>query len=836
MIISPIVQPGSLVFLEGFLDWPRRSYSTDIKSVLVGDETARHQYIVGLSRLASLFMFVFLAWCFVIAYLKIKGEEAGCASGSSFKSTMVRSKSPTRAVSTDVEDDSQYTNNIGDGDDKGKRPSTEEDGDDESSIASSERNHSNLASHDGTDCYSVFSEVSPPTVREQRTQVAFTFSTVVVLSCIPLALAFSFSPLKDANKAALLEVTNAGELVKQVNYSLATIDDATRGASVILASLPKDIISICPNIDSDGDILDDYAVLDRMISLLVSNSDALINNVTKNIGGIQSTLQSMTEYLAWTIEANEEVDSKLWLMPAILLFLSSTTMMTMLGVFLSWRRESNSRLQFLLSYSFLPALIVLSCSCWIILSVASVGSSIASDVCLYGRDDSSPDELFSTLLNNSQITYKYLAAYTGGCREDVPTMDLSEMETTVQEIIDYVWQNLSDLDAIGRPNLIKLCGNTSNLESFLSNARDLAKLLISVRKALSSTRSSLSCDQVYPIYTSLVHDTVCTDTAAALSSAVILFFILGVMTMIMISLRAAWSYKVDEDRIYDEDEVAENMIVNDHEEYLEYISKYKHEWQEYDGLHDGLQATTAHDLGSNIDPEPVPDDASSIHRNNDEVYTINSLVTEDSMDFESQSSSQVVANSCNPLPSPSSSSSETISFESLNNPYVPSHSSTGWQMETNAALPSLFPTMNLIDTDDEIPTQSSYLSTALTSTNYSPFDIDHHYLGNELTETPHNSNMVSDQEAEDCNTLPTSAQTIINSSLLQYTAQHVDHPLLEDGPIAEVSSNNLGARTNCNSSASQERVIMSKLDEMNHILSTHSPSVLYKTYSGFWNV
>jgi hypothetical protein len=30
--------------------------------------------------------------------------------------------------------------------------------------------------------------------------------------------------------------------------------------------------------------------------------------------------------------------------------------------------------------------------------------------------------------------------------------------------------------------------------------------------------------------------------------------------------------------------VADNMIMDEHEEYLAYISKYKHEWQEYKGI------------------------------------------------------------------------------------------------------------------------------------------------------------------------------------------------------------------------------------------------------------
>ena len=38
------------------------------------------------------------------------------------------------------------------------------------------------------------------------------------------------------------------------------------------------------------------------------------------------------------------------------------------------------------------------------------------------------------------------------------------------------------------------------------------------------------------------------------------------------------------DKMYTDNEVAENMVLDEHEEYLNYISKYKHEWEDYRGV------------------------------------------------------------------------------------------------------------------------------------------------------------------------------------------------------------------------------------------------------------
>ena len=52
----------------------------------------------------------------------------------------------------------------------------------------------------------------------------------------------------------------------------------------------------------------------------------------------------------------------------------------------------------------------------------------------------------------------------------------------------------------------------------------------------------------------------------------------------MVSLRASLYSHVGEEEVYDMEDEADNMILNEHEEYLAYISKYRHEWEEYRGM------------------------------------------------------------------------------------------------------------------------------------------------------------------------------------------------------------------------------------------------------------
>jgi hypothetical protein len=131
---------------------------------------------------------------------------------------------------------------------------------------------------------------------------------------------------------------------------------------------------------------------------------------------------------------------------------------------------------------------------------------------------------------------------------------------------------------------METCGAT-DLEGLLLTARNLAKILTSIRRSLDSASTSLSCPRIYPIYAAAAHDVVCTEAASAAASGFFMFLVLGLCLMTMMSLRASWYQNIKAEKVYhDESEVAENMILDEHEEYLAYISKYKHEWQEYEGF------------------------------------------------------------------------------------------------------------------------------------------------------------------------------------------------------------------------------------------------------------
>jgi hypothetical protein len=212
-------------------------------------------------------------------------------------------------------------------------------------------------------------------------------------------------------------------------------------------------------------------------------------------------------------------------------------------------------------------------------------------------------------LGSNDTIYRITTAYTNQCTGPDPTQALQDLEDDVQEHLDTIWRQMSKIDSIGRAEVIEACGDAENFTAMLTGARNLAKILTAIRRSISNTRESLHCSVINPIYVQASHEALCTETLNAAVYGFIMFLIVAICTMIMITLRASWLRHIPEEKVYhDEDEVAENMILDEHEEYLAYISRYKHEWQEYGGFEN--DASVNNSDGDSADDEVSAEDLS----------------------------------------------------------------------------------------------------------------------------------------------------------------------------------------------------------------------------------
>ncbi|CAJ1934542.1 unnamed protein product [Cylindrotheca closterium] len=625
--------PGVLIFLGGILRGPRSGFATSFADAFSDDLDTQRSYARGILSVAYFFLVLLVVWSFVLIVLKIKGDEVGCASGSAFHLVQI----------DNGEDELQETDSSSGDDSNGNKY---EPTDEQSRSGGGEGGYEVALSDAGSDLYaesemledqsswatepertrtnySHFSRMKE-TPLERKTRMCFLLCSIISLCTVPFILVFSFGPMKEATEAAKQAVLEAEDLIDSVSRSFGSVEEARLSSQAILDTMPPSLVDICPNIRASemevelgidlgillGIVYEDYRVTANLV-------DARLNFFFNAIGQLGNGSSVFNVHVT-------ETESMMWMVPGLLFSISVLSAAAMFGSLLAWKKKSGHRLQMTMSYLVFPSLIIVALACWVVVALTSIGTMLTSDICAPDSPVRTPEstvyELLSTRNRDQNDTvYQFVDFYASGCSGSVdPKEYITHLERLVQEDIDGIWRQISIIDSIGRAKLIRDCGGDA-LVDFVTGSRNVAKLLTSMRRSLRSASGHLECDTLYPIYSQTVHEDLCTNTALASSYGFILFLILAITTSVAITLRASWLQSIgEEEKVFeDEDDIAENMVVDEHEEYLSYISQYKHEWQDYDGIDNSAASPREHRDRYYSTHEPSPRYASD---HDDEYY------------------------------------------------------------------------------------------------------------------------------------------------------------------------------------------------------------------------
>jgi hypothetical protein len=583
----------------------RADYSRDVAAFIVsGGSKETSNYQAGLIFLACILGgFVFI-WFFVLLLFKCRGEEIfGCAAGYAVRRKQLRADEASRhrhdsvidtphgdAKSLDLKSHSQRRGiNIQDSRTK------EESGDEvsiQSSLPSDDMNESSLT--DSEDDFSGQSDNEHgSTPRERRIRIAFMFFAVVSMVCVPLLLIFAFAPLKTAMTQTNTEAEQVQDTVDLVQEQLRGISSVCNRSTEIAHRLPTNFSTLCPLLDERE--IDAYLGFDPDTLLRRTHSVQMMNiRLRGNVSVFKNVLMDVEDGLNTFDSSLHKGETFVWMVPVVLILVFALCGVMMYSVILAWKEETTSRFQRFLSYVILPLFIAVNVICLSFTIAAAVATASGGDACMYNAEslaEQSPDQLFVALLSDASSgsgngTYLHEAAipYILGCDEGKPMSELlTPFLNQLKEATQFIWNELSLVDSIGRDHLVEMCGSSA-MDVFLTSAVDVADLLTSLQYTVQNTQTTLSCPIIRSYYVSVIHKSLCTDAANATAAGFLLFLVISICSLCMIALRSAWRHEVQEASVLKDSEIAMNMIVDEHEEYLAYISKYKHEWEDYNGI------------------------------------------------------------------------------------------------------------------------------------------------------------------------------------------------------------------------------------------------------------
>jgi len=600
---STYTPPQIAVVVGAFLRAPRAiGHNVLFSDLFSHDSEEQRDYTDGLMVVSIIFTFFFLIWGFVLVVLKMKGNEVGCASGNAF--VYHDSEDENIEIEEDkVQDDigsTSASSEAGSISESSEKPLFSKNGG-ALSFNSSSSDIDDNNDHSKTKLWRCMQrETGDKDVKinphERRTRVAFLVFASIAMICTTFTLFLTFGPLKEA----LTEMTNEdspdslfSEVQKSVNdieASLIALDSLSSEALQLVIEIPTDLEIICPLVDINEFQLYLGVDINGIIRTIIDQQYRLREGVETQFAAHQSFANGVESVLLTVESYANETEKYLMVLPGLLLAIGGLTSIAMAGVVMAWKEKSSVRFQRCMSYIVLPLLILASTTCWVVLMVLSLSTMVGTDICLSGSSHGSPDETIIEILSNvgngtNSTVHQLASTYINQCNGPDLTEEIQHKKAETQEYIDNIWRQISKIDSVGRAEVVDKCGNTEEFQHMLSGARDLAMSLTNIRRELSSLSKSVGCDSVHPIYTQASHDIICAETLSASAYGFLMFLIIFICLMTMVSLRASWLGNIEGEKVYhDETEVAENMVVDEHEEYLAYISRYKHEWQEYEGF------------------------------------------------------------------------------------------------------------------------------------------------------------------------------------------------------------------------------------------------------------
>jgi hypothetical protein len=579
----------------------RADYSIDLAQYIAsGHSTEATNYKAGLTFIACIIGGFAFLWGFMVLILKVKGPSVGCASGQTFDRTQV---TINKGGSTDLEsnpsaDELRAHQSSEDLCNVPEQNSFDDVLSMHSSIPSVEMEEASV----GADSAYTDATISPgPTAREQRTRATFFLFGLLTLVCIPLILVYAFIPLKETSNESTVSINAATKVVDQVQTSLEAISLATDASIYLADGFYSNVTNFCPYASSGESVTN----LQVALSTLSNEYLSMQEEFAMSLGEIMEALKATDAALDTVDQYFTQTNNHLWVVPCFLMIVGAVSIVSVTGVYFAWKDDSSRSFQRTLSYGLLPCLVICSLCCWAMAITLGMAAAMASDGCLYGSlQTGSPGDLIEATvqqMGNSTIL-DYVQVYTGDCANEEATNPLTTVDDHIAAIVNMIWALASQLESTESSELIQQCGS-DNIHGFLRETTDQAKLLTVISKTLKSSIEALSCSRVQPVYVEVVNESMCSEAASSVSLAFLFFMLMGISTMGMITLRASWTQQAHEENIFKEEEEAENMIVDEHEEYLAYISKYKHEWQEYRGFDSAIPC----DLG----PEFVVEDVAS---------------------------------------------------------------------------------------------------------------------------------------------------------------------------------------------------------------------------------
>jgi len=476
--------------VKGMHDWPRFGRTTEFVSAL--EEDQRSQYITGIAVGSIITLAVFIVWALVLIGLKCAGKRVGCASGKPRKP-----EEPNIAGSINEE---TYQRNM-----------------------------------------SRWTKANQGYERRLLVnRIIFLLSGIGVIVSSILFFTMGVGSLANSLNDAQGSITETQDILISLHNATGTFINMSYTAEESRDEFIGLTDSVCGNVVNAAaeTALEQEAqqMIDDVVETL-SEADDFLRDASSDL---QNDLSVAIQYAE---DANNTVSKAypfLYCTAAVMGILIIIVICLMIEVVLAWRgrKMRNCFVSCMKNGVILPIFFLFIILSWLFASLFQLAAIGSADFCVQ------PEQHVDYVLNKyvaknmSPVLFAYLTYYLRCQSEFAPVELISEAEPlwngidVVHDFLEYIADNGVSITSV--------CGS-GNLNAIQDLASALHSTLHVVNGLFVVALNLLQCSTFNPIYTGVLHDSLCVNGASGLVWLFSTLLCMAIFSMLMVTVRSARS-------------------------------------------------------------------------------------------------------------------------------------------------------------------------------------------------------------------------------------------------------------------------------------------------------
>lgn len=380
----------------------------------------------------------------------------------------------------------------------------------------------------------------------------------------------------DGQRSLQLQDTNAvGAVIETivekdgVNYTILTLSENFTGSDLIINGYNVTNL-FTTNLTFEIDV----ATLTKSVNEKFEDSSEFLlgiftrlqvglNSVYDQLTGAQASLESIVPYFN--------------VATVFVAFLILLTLFFIVGTILAWNNKQPRLFRCAQDRVILPIFILIGLFVWIFTTVFLTLGVLAGDYCFVSPDIQTNNILDQTLAQLSPMGYKFAYYYFNGCKLANRPILMSVAYNALIGLRVGLDQFFELVNNMGEGPLRRACGLgdvTDVADGDPVNA--LAILVNVIRNSLGGAMTTVLavgkltlCKSVYPMYSFLAHQVLCTDFINLFFPMFSSMFMISIFSMIMVTMRVAWHELVEDDVSGGADDKLENEVGLENEDVVE---------------------------------------------------------------------------------------------------------------------------------------------------------------------------------------------------------------------------------------------------------------------------